>query len=112
MECFIFKVTNKIRKPKYPYDPVAIGSGEECLFVIDEEEVRLALVERSGEEVRLRVHDGLGQTERGGQPVHGHLCVFWDVVDLERNLDLKHVCVGGQHFPWSVDLHKIRLPIF
>lgn len=112
-ECYIFKVTNKIREPrsKHPYYPVASGGGKECLLVVDKEEVGLALVERSCEEVWLRLHDLLRQTKGGGQPVHGHLSVFWDVIDLEWNFDLQYVCVGGQHFPRSMDLHKIGLSI-
>lgn len=113
-ECFHLKATNKIRKgrSKQPYYPVAGRRGEERLFVVDKEEIRLALVEGSCEVVWLRVHDVLWQTERGGQPVHGHLAVVWDVIGLERDLDLQHVCVGGQHFPWSVNLHEISLSIF
>lgn len=107
-------VTNKLRKSwtRHPYYPVASRRGEECVFVVDKEEVRLALVEGSCEIVWLRVHDVLRQTKRGGQPVHGHITVVWDVVDLKWDLDLQHVCVGGQHFPWCVDFHKISLSIF
>lgn len=113
-EYYNLKVTNKIRKPwsKHPYYPVASGWGEECVFVIDKEEVRLALVERSCEIVWLRVHDVLWQTKGGGQPVHGYVVVFWDVIGLEWNFDFQYVCIGGQHFPRSMDLHKISLPIF
>lgn len=103
--------TNK-SSSKHPYYPVASRRGEECLFVVDEEEVRLALVEGSCEKVWLRMHDMVRQTKRSRQPVHGHLVVVWDVVDLEWDLDFQHVCVGGQHLPWSVDLHKISLSIF
>lgn len=110
---FHLKVSNKIRNSwsKNPYYPVADRWGEECRFVIDEEEVGLALVEWSSEIVGLGVHDVLRQTEGGGQPVHGHVTIVWDVVDLEWDLDLQHVCVGGQDFPWSVDLHKISLSV-
>jgi len=110
---FHLKVSNKIRKSrsKNPYYPVADRWGEERRFVIDEEEVGLALVEWSREIVGLGVHDVLRQTEGSGQPVHGHVTVVWDVVDLEWDLDLQHVCVGGQDFPWSVDLHKISLSV-
>lgn len=72
---------------KHPYYPVASRRGEERLSVIDEEEVRLALVEGSCEKVWLRVHDVVRQTKRSGHPVHGHLGVVWDVVDLEWDLD-------------------------
>lgn len=96
---------------KHAYYPVASRRGEERVFVVDKEEVRFALAEGSGEIVWLWVHDVLRQTKRRGQPVHWHVAVVWDVIGLEWNLDLQHVCVGGQHFPWSVNLHKIRLSI-
>lgn len=58
-ECLNLKLTKKIRKSlsKHPYYPVACRRGEERVFVVDKEEVRLALVEGSCEIVWLRVHD-------------------------------------------------------
>lgn len=41
---------------KHPYNPVAGGRREECLFVVDEEKIRLALVERSCEIVWFGAH--------------------------------------------------------
>lgn len=41
------KVVNKVGKSwsKLPYNPVARRRREECIFVVDKEKVRLALVE-------------------------------------------------------------------
>lgn len=102
----------KMRKSPHPYYPVAGRRREESLLVLDEEEIRLALVEGSGEVVWLGVHDVIRQAEGRRQPVHGNVLVLRDVVDLEGDFDLQHVRVRGQHFPRSVDLHKRRLSIF
>lgn len=95
----------------HPYNPVACRGRKECIFVVDKEEVRLALVEGSSEVVWLGVHDVVRQTKGSRPPNHGHLPVVWDVVGLKWDLDLQYVCIGGQHFPRSVDLHKISLSI-
>lgn len=110
--CEGHKQDKKKSRPKHPYNPVASRRREESVLVVDKEEVGLALVEGSSEIVCVRVHDVPWEAKRRGQPVHGHLVVVWDVVDLERDLDLEHVCVGGQHFPWSVDLHERSLSVF
>jgi len=93
------------------HNSVAGGRGEEGVLVVDEEEVGLVLVEGRGEVVGLGVHDVIGQAERRGQPVHGHLAVVQDVVGLEGNLDLQLVGEGGQHLPRSVDLQEEGLPV-
>lgn len=109
--CVCERNSKRKSQSRRPYYPVASRGREESLLVIDEEEVGLALVEGGSEVVWLRVHDAIGQTEGGGQPVHRDLLVVWDVVGLEGHLDLQHIGVGGQHLPGSVDLQEVCLPI-
>lgn len=47
----------EISKHSFTYYPVACGVWEEGIFIVDEEEINLAIVKWGGEVVWLRVHD-------------------------------------------------------
>lgn len=104
---FIYK--NKIIKRFKIYlsntnNSISCGWWEKSVFVPDEKEVSLGLVEVVGEIVRFWVHDVARQSKRLREPLQSDILTLRNVTLLEGNFNLQDISVGGQYIPWSVDL--------